>query len=239
MAFDKLLGGLSERMPCGWGVQLCMTIVIVVVCLSGCAPSVGSVIANANRENDARAVQRGNAFLAAHLKLIERLRADGDPMGDYLWTRANADQWLENPINDPLALKRMYEEAAAKGSIDAQHMVGLMLFDGSASRSGVCNDCPVLNPEDRDWKKGLAILEDATKKQCYYWAIVLDGMANQSCLKPSITATVIWPKFRDGFAYPKDGALESYWRAKGEQCRAQLATFPPMFYFRQKFPTCP
>jgi hypothetical protein len=202
----------------------------------GCAPSTGSIIAKANRENDARAVERGSALLTGHLKLIEKLRADGDPMGDYLWTRANADQWVENPIKDPLVLKKMYEAAAEKGSIDAQHVLGLMLFDGSASRSGVCTDCPVLKPEDRDWRKGLAIIEDATKKQCYYWAIVLDGMANSSCLRPSVSSGEIWPEFRDGRIVDKNQEAQSSWKVLRRPAQTTSKRYLPPFSFGKNSP---
>ncbi len=206
--------------------------------LTGCAPRVGSIIMEANRQDSERATARGKDLLAEHLKLIEKLRTEGDPMGDYLWARANADAWVPHPIKDPLVLKKMYEDAAARGSVDAQHVLGLMLFDGSAARTGVCTDCPVLNPEDQDWRKGLAIIEDASKQQCFYWGIVLDGMANRSCLVPVVTAGKIWPKFRDGRIVEKNANSLSHWKQLEDSCDTELKSLPTVFFFTQKFPAC-
>lgn len=210
---------------------------ISVSLLVGCAPSVGSILMEANRQDNERAIARGKGLLAEHLKLIEKLRAEGDPMGDYLWTQANADAWVPNPIKDPLVLKKMYEDAAAKGSVDSQHVLGLMLFDGATSRTE-CVGCPVLKAEDRDWRKGLSTIEEASKKQCFYWGIVLDGMAGRSCLIPMVPAREIWPNFRDGTGVPKSDEQASRWNEMKLACQAQIKALPIRFFFSQKFPAC-
>jgi len=79
---------------------------VAIVGLTACAPPVGYIIKEANHRNDARAAERGKSLLAEHLKMVDELRAEGDPMGDYLWTRANADRLIPNPISDPLVLKK-------------------------------------------------------------------------------------------------------------------------------------
>lgn len=223
---------------CNWRNCTLIALVSAIALITGCASSVGALISQSVYDSDQRAMSRGKELLTEHLKLIEKLRAEGDPMGEYLWTRANADAWVDNPIKDPLVLKTMYENAAAKGSVDAQHMVGLMLFDGSSSRSGVCTDCPVLKPEDRDWHKGLAIIEDATKKQCFYWGIVLDGMANRSCLTPVVTAGKVWPKFRDGRIFEKNPDTLALWKQMEDTCDAKLKLLPISYFFTQKFAAC-
>lgn len=208
--------------------------------LVGCAPSVGSIIMEANRQDSERATARGKDLLAEHLKLIEKLRAEGDPMGDYLWTRANADAWVPNPIKDPLVLKKMYEDAAAKGSVDAQHVLGLMLFLGGASQTAGANpQGPLLSKNDRDPFKGMAMIEEASKKQCWHWTVLIagGGSSGRYCLMPEIAAGRIWPKFRDGFMLPKNAASLKQWRELDESCEATIRALPPTF-FNQKFPAC-
>ena len=57
--------------------------VLASAMLSGCAPSVSNIIMESNRQDNERAIARGKGLLAEHLKLIEKLRVEGDPMGDY------------------------------------------------------------------------------------------------------------------------------------------------------------
>ena len=214
------------------------SLVVAIVGLTACAPPVGYIIKEANHQNDARAVERGKSLLAEHLKMVDKLRAEGDPMGDYLWTRANADRLIPNPISDPLVLKKMYEDASKKGSIDAQHVLGLMLLNGSSTPSGFCLDCPVLKPEDRNPELGIELIDKASEKQCFYWSVELDGMANQQCLTPVVTALYVWPNFRDGTLVPKDAVQATRWKQLKLSCAEKLQKLPPQFFFQQKFPAC-
>jgi len=214
------------------------SLVVAIVGLTACAPPVGYIIKEANHQNDARAVERGKSLLAEHLKMVDKLRAEGDPMGDYLWTRANADRLIPNPISDPLVLKKMYEDASKKGSTDAQHVLGLMLLNGSSTPSGFCLDCPVLKPEDRNPELGIELISKASEKQCFYWSVELDGMANQQCLTPVVTALYVWPNFRDGTLVPKDAVQATRWKQLKLSCAEKLQKLPPQFFFQQKFPAC-
>lgn len=214
------------------------TIAMALATLTACAPPVGRIIMEGNRQADERAVERSKGLLAGHFKLIDKLRAEGDPMGDYLWTRANADRIVPNPISDPLVLKTMYEEAAAKGSIDAQHVLGKMLITGSATPSGFCTNCPMLEPKDRNPELGLKLIEQASAKQCFFWSVELDGMANRSCLVPVVTAVFVWPNFRDGQFFAQSDALAEKWRQMRLSCAASIQNLPPTFFFQQKFPAC-
>lgn len=213
-------------------------LVVTIVGLSACTPPVGYIIKEANRQNDARAVERGKGLLAEHLKMVDKLRAEGDPMGDYLWTRANADRLIPNPISDPLVLKKMYEEAASKGSVDAQHALGLMLFNGSSTPSGFCTTCPVLKPEDRNPQLGVELIDKASAKQCFYWSVELDGMANRQCLTPVVTALYVWPKYRDGRVVSQSADEAARWKQIELSCRAELKNLSPQFFAQQKFPAC-
>jgi hypothetical protein len=236
----KKIDSLAHSTSSGMRHRWILTTVLwasTLVALSACAPPVGRIIMEANRQNDERAVERGKGLLAQHLQLIDKLRAEGDPMGDYLWTQANADKWVENPIQDPLVLEQMYEAAAAKGSVDAEHVLGVMLFNGVSSRN-VCYTCPVLKPEDRNPQRGLEMIERASAKQCFYWGIQLDGMANRHCLTPVVTAGTIWPKYRDGRLVEQDTAQAERWRQMELTCQATLQKLPPQFFIHQRFPAC-
>lgn len=212
---------------------------ISVSLLVGCAPSVGSIFMEANRQDNERAIARGKGLLVEHLMLIEKLRAEGDPMGDYLWARANADAWVPNPIKDPLVLKKMYEDAAAKGSVDAQHVLGLMLITGSSSPyGGGRSDTPVLSVNSRNISLGLATVEHAAARQCWYWEPVIAGVSNTGCLQPVVSAGRIWPKFRDGGIVEKNTNLLSRWKQLEDSCDTKLKSLSTAFFFTQKFPAC-
>jgi hypothetical protein len=217
-----------------------LALIAAAVLLSGCAEPTGKIISDAVRQSDQRAVQRENVLLAEHMALIDKLRAEGDPMGEYLWVRANDDQFIPNPIKDRPTIKKMYEAAAAKGSIDAAHKAALMSFFDGASLGGSYARISEAERAQKAlvWRQALVELEAATAQQCYHWGIVLDGMANRRCLRPVVTAGKVWPKFRDGAAYPKDKSLQSTWSAKDDVCLAFLDKQPPQFFFNRKFPAC-
>lgn len=215
-------------------------VTIFMSLLIGCAPPVGSIINQAIRDDNTRAVQRDKVLLAEHLKLIETLRAAGDPMGDYLWAEANEHQLVPNFVTDPVALKQLYQTAAYKGSLDASNKVGLITFSEGAIGGNRYAQSTDAEKQQKEiiWRKGLAVLEESTARQCFYWGIILDGMANRRCLRPVVVARQIWPKFRDGFGYPKDSDLAQYWREKRDTCDVFLAQQSPDFFLFRAFPTC-
>lgn len=219
-----------------------LLIVAALAALSGCVapPNVGAIMSESIRKSEEGATQRGKALLAQHLKLIEKLRAEGDPMGDYLWAKANEDELIPNAVVEPGALKRLYQAAADKGSIDAQHKVGLLTFYEGAVVNGRYSTSTENERKEKEvkWRNGLEILEKSTAQQCFYWGIALDGMANQHCLLPVVVARWVWPNFRDGFAYPKDAALADAWRERRDECDAYLAKQDPFFFYGRKFPAC-
>ena len=232
MKLLKLVRGLFRRGKCS-------CILVAAICVAGCAPSVGTLINESVRSSDRRATVRANELLEQHLSLIDRLRAQGDPLGDYLWVRANADGWVKDPVRDPLVLKKMFEDAAAKGSADAKHVLGLMLFDGAASRTGVNTSGAVLDPKDQNWRAGLALIDEATKQQCWYWAPILDGMANKTCLRPVSTAGIIEPNFREGSrVVQRDDIQQKHWKQLNENCKAFISSQGPKFFFPTRFTAC-
>lgn len=223
-------------------VNRVLLVVASLGALSGCvAPTnVGTIIHESIRKSEEAATQRGQTLLAQHLKLIDKLRAEGDPMGDYLWAKANEDELVPNAVTETVALLRLYQVAADKGSVDALHKVGLLTFYEGAIGNGQYRTSTETERKEKEvkWRKGLEILEKSTAQQCFYWGIALDGMANQHCLRPVIVARWVWPNFRDGFAYPKDAALADAWRERRDQCDAYLAKQDAFFFYGRKFPAC-
>lgn len=206
----------------------------------GCADPVTAIINHNIKKDNEQAIQRDGILLTEHLNMIAKLRAEGDPMGDYLWARANEDKFVPNAITDTETLKKMYQTAATKGSLDAANKVGLMTFnEGGISNAGYSKSTETQKREKEIiWRKGLELLEQSTAKQCYYWGIVLDGMANRRCLKPVVTLNQVWPQFRDGFGYPKDQDLMLKWREKAASCEVFLRNQTVDFYYNRKFSAC-
>lgn len=207
---------------------------------TGCADPVMGIINHGNRQAAESATERGKTLLEEHLKLIEKLRSEGDPMGDYLWAEANEHGLVPNAIQDPEQLNALYEKAAVKGSVDAQNKVALLTFLQGAAWGGTYNSISAAEKAEKEivWRKGLEMLEASTAQQCYYWGVIMDGMANRWCMKPVTAADTVWPKFRDGFAYPKDQALREYWAKRGATCDLYLNGQGPEFFYNRKFPAC-
>lgn len=217
-----------------------LLIVAALAALSGCVapPNVGAIMSESIRKSEEGATQRGKALLAQHLKLIEKLRAEGDPMGEYLWVEANEHQLVPNAEKDRAKLRAMYQAAANKGSIDAQLKVGIFTFQDGALWQYQTAPEETKRAKNLAWREGLATLEKAIPHQCFYWGVMLDGMANQQCLRPVNAAARVWPEFRDGRSYPADSDLTETWRKKGNECDAYLAKQDPFFFYGRKFPAC-
>ncbi len=183
--------------------------------LTGCETLVGTTISVANRVDEIRLRGRAQDMLREHLKYIRDLQAKGDPLGDYLWTAANARGWVENPVLDPEKLKEMYEIAAAKGSSDALVALGVMLVTGQTTQQGMAGK----RLEKTDWRRGLTLIEQGTKERCWYWQSLVSGVGNSHCLRPYSPGSEIWPEFRDGWVVPKNEELANHWRERDKACK--------------------
>ncbi len=118
----------------------------------------------------------------------------------------------------------MYVEAAAKGSVDAQIMLGIrQLLAGSEPHRW--DDGVVEKFESRAaiMQDGLRRIEQATQKRCWYYTPYIFPHRNIRCLTPSVAAIKPWVAFRDGYLYPKDAALSDYWKQKRDACEASPA----------------
>ncbi len=75
---------------------------------------------------------RTEDLLADYQRAVKSLQAQGDPLGDYLWAKANEDKKVDAPI-DPAQIKKMVADAAARGSIDAQLLLAVRHFQEVAT----------------------------------------------------------------------------------------------------------
>lgn len=187
--------------------------------LAGCGTVVGTTIVAANNAERSRDRARTNDLVGAHLEWVKELQTKGDPMGDYLWANAHENNWVKDPIKDPQSIMKMYSNAAAKGSVDAQIWLGIKRFYAGAStpRDDIGKDAEWL-PNVPIWQDGLKRVEQATQKQCFYLKPYIFAPQTKRCLAPRVAADDIWPKFRDGSAYPKDKAIRDYWYDKAIAC---------------------
>lgn len=198
--------------------------------LSACGAMIGGTIDLANRADQSSTRERIKALRAKQVEYMRALQAQGDPLGDYLFALANAEDWIgENRITDPVAISDLYRAAADRGSSDAMIALGLMLFDG---RSTPQNTGGVYLPLSlRDVDRGLAWVEKGMKIRCAYTTARYNASAsvNSQCFVLISPAGAVWPKFRDGMRRRNaDGSLsvilrpnseqEGYWRSKDEAC---------------------
>ena len=193
--------------------------VLLASLLAGCGTVVGTTINTANKIELSRDHARTNDLVAAHLKWIKELQAKGNPMGDYLWAVANEDGMVDNPIKDPQIIKQMYTGAAAKGSVDAEILLGQKRFiEGSPRHFNYGRTPEEIAAKEPVWREGLRKLDQATLQRCYYLKPYVFAPHNRHCLAPRVAADDVWPKFRDGYTYPKDKALRDYWYNKAVAC---------------------
>lgn len=84
-------------------------------------------------------------------------------------------------------------------------------------------DLAEVERRDAMWREALVELEQAMQKQCYYLKPYIFAPTRQNCLSPRIAADDVWPKFRDGMAYPKDKPLRDRWFDMALACEASPA----------------
>lgn len=193
--------------------------VLLTGLLAGCSAVVGTTMVAATNIELSRDRARTNDLVGEHLEWIKVLQAKGDPMGDYLWANAHENNWVKDSISDPQTIMKMYSDAAAKGSVDAEIWLGIKRFYAGASRPrhDVGKDAEWL-PNVPIWQDGLKRVQQATQKQCFYLKPYIFAPQNKRCLAPRVAADDIWPKFRDGSAYPKDRAIRDFWYGKAIAC---------------------
>lgn len=116
--------------------------------LSGCGAMVGGTITTANRVDQALDRTRRSNLVEQHLEEIQKLQAEGNPLGDYLLVEANELGMVPDPVRDRQRLSELYQAAAAKGSVDAMIVVGIRVFNEG--------DYPVVLRTYKEFAKDLA-----------------------------------------------------------------------------------
>ena len=158
-------------------------IVLGALLQSGCAAT--------SKAGQQRDFDKQTGILVKHMKALQ---AKGDPLGDYYYALANSDGWLKE-LTDPKAITQLFEQAAAKGSMDAKILLALQL----ASDDELPGRLDYSHGPSKDlekWERGLAQLLPLVRQQCSVRRLVLD-MGKPQVAYYSI-AYEIWPIFRDG-----------------------------------------
>lgn len=176
--------------------------ILVAAPNAGCMAPVQAV--NAMEKSAAqRELDQGITVLRAHIKALQD---KGDPLGDYFYALGNSDGWIED-VKDPAAITRLFEKAAAKGSMDAKILLALQLAT-SEPIPGQLDDSMGPRQNLPAWEAGLAQLLPLLQQQCYARRLVLD--AGRPRVRYYSIAYKIWPTFRDGNSFKnKQGQWET------------------------------
>src|SRR5690606_29974532 len=94
---------------------------------SGCAVA-DDALHSVSVARQQRDFDRQTAILLKHMKALQ---AKGDPLGDYYYALANSDGWLRE-VTEPEAITALFEQVAAKGSMDAKILLALQLASDDA-----------------------------------------------------------------------------------------------------------
>lgn len=189
---------------------------------TGCSTAVQAVdpVHTSSQQRD---FDRQTGILRKHM---QDLQARGDPLGDYYYALANSDGWMHE-VTDPKAITALFEQAAAKGSMDAKILLALQVAT-SEPIPGQLDDSKGPRENLEAWERGLAQLLPLLKQQCYARRLVLDeGRPKVSYY--SISGD-IWPKLRDGrhrkneqgqwaLYLPKDPVRQAVWESLDRGCR--------------------
>jgi hypothetical protein len=199
-----------------WITSLCLLAGLVQ---TGCSTAVQAVdpvrISGQQRDFD-----KQTGILRKHM---QDLQARGDPLGDYYYALANSDGWIHD-VTDPKAITALFEQAAAKGSMDAKILLALQVAT-SEPIPGQLDDSKGPRENLEAWERGLAQLLPLLKQQCYARRLVLDEG------RPKVAyysiAYDVWPKFRNGYyrnnadgsrTLLKDPLRQQLWEALDNGC---------------------
>ena len=114
------------------GLVLAVCAVFLTMMLSGCAAVVQDTINTSNRMDQSRDRQKLSGLLGEHIREVQEMRAQGNPMGDYLWAYAHDNGLIPDAEKDPERITAMYQAAADKGLVDAELKLALRRFNQGA-----------------------------------------------------------------------------------------------------------
>ena len=203
-------------------------VVFLSVLSAGCmAPA--HIATSLERSAANRTLVRGMETLRQH---IQTLQDQGDPLGDYFYAMANADGWI-NDVQQPEAITALFEQAAAKGVMDAKILLALQVAVGEPL-PGRLDYLMLPSRVDGNWERGLVQLLPLLQQQCYARRLVVD-QGRPKVAYYSI-AYKIWPTFRDGHSVQnerkewelriaKDPQRQAVWEDLDRRCRIRRDDF--------------
>lgn len=198
----------------GLSVHLASALLCAASLLCGCESMVAGTINTANRADDAREAAKDNEIAEQALKRYRGLADEGDPLGYYYLAVAHALRYHHKPDGDVHEVKRLYEDAIARGSNDAKVALGRMLIRGD-TYPFIQNE--KLPESERDPVRGMVLLKSAAEQSCHFMQpLVAIGRCRERLMS---TPVQIWIIYRDGRgSIAKDPAQASYWKTQMETC---------------------
>lgn len=182
--------------------------------LYGCESMVMDTINEANRAYDAKEAAKDKAIVEQSLKRYQALADQGDPLGYYYLAVAYALRHDRDPDGDVHEVKRLYEDAVARGSNDAKVALGRMLILGDTYPFILNGKLP---ESERNPVRGMALLKSAAEQSCHFMQpLVAIGHCRERLMS---THREIWLLYRDGWGgIVKDPVQASYWKAQKDAC---------------------
>ncbi|MCE1242904.1 hypothetical protein [Oryzomicrobium sp.] len=199
---------------------------LVLLLFTACNSLVGGVIGTADRIDDARESRRLASIYGQSVARYKAMADRGDPKGLYYMAFVHAFEHRNDrndPTGDAQTVKRMYEEAIARGSNDAKVALGNMLICGATGILWTTACFPNIGlPEvERDPFHGLELLKEAAEKSCSVTEPLI-GL-DQCREREASIATKIRIIYRDGKGgIPKDPKQEAYWRDQESVCEQKI-----------------
>ncbi|MFN3494669.1 MAG: hypothetical protein ACK40L_09195 [Hydrogenophaga sp.] len=209
-------------------LALAATALLTAFLVSGCMT--GAHIAMAvERSKAERDMDRGKEQLRQYIK---SLQDRGDPMGDYYYAMANADGWIKD-VQDPKAVTALFEQAAAKGVMDAKILLALQLAMGEPV-PGRLDYAMVPSKVAGDWQRGREQLFPLLQQQCFARRLVLEEGRPKAAYYS--IAYKIWPKYHDGhyvqnerkewvIQVAKDPGQQQAWESIHRKCQLRRNDF--------------
>lgn len=192
-----------------------LVLLLMPLLIIGCEPMVRTTMSVANRSYDAKEAERSRLIYESSVARYQAMADSGDPKGLYYMAIVHAIKHLKDPDGDVLTVKRLYEEAVAKGSNDAKVALGEMLITGDTMPYAFSHQA--LPPEQHDSQRGLALLKSAAEKTCSYTEPLIS--IEQCREREASIPSKIWVIYRDGWGgVPKDTEQATYWKAKRDVC---------------------
>jgi hypothetical protein len=201
----------SNRLPL---IRFAACLLCAASLLAGCESMVAGTISAANRADDAREAAKDKEIVEQALKRYRSLANEGDPLGYYYLAVTHAVHHAHKPDGDVHEVKRLYEDAVARGSNDAKVALGRMLILGD-TYPFILNE--KLPKSERNPARGMALLKSAAEQSCHFMQpLVAIGRCRERLMS---TNREIWLLYRDGWGgIAKDPAEASYWKAQKDAC---------------------